>query len=58
VSRIVDPKPPEGSKAVGGFLVNLLMAEVSVVNFKKLMNFLLNRIGDKSGSLGFTMLIC
>lgn len=47
VDRVVDPNPPAGNKAVGGFLVGLLMAEVSVANFKKLGAFLGDRIGNK-----------
>jgi hypothetical protein len=47
VDRGRDPNPPEGNKAVGGFLVGLLMAEVSVANFKKLGAFLGDRIGNK-----------
>lgn len=47
VDRVLDPKPPEGNKALGGFLVGLLMAEVNVANVKKLMGFLGNRLGGK-----------
>ncbi|XGV95353.1 MAG: hypothetical protein ACAF41_21740 [Leptolyngbya sp. BL-A-14] len=47
VDRVVDPNPPAGNKAVGGFLVGLLMTEVSVANFKKLGAFLGDRIGSK-----------
>jgi hypothetical protein len=47
VDRVLDPNPPAGNKAVGGFLVGLLMAEVSVANFKKLGAFLGDRIGNK-----------
>jgi hypothetical protein len=47
VNRILDPNPPEGNKAIGGFLVGLLMAEVSVDNAKKLMGFLGDRLSNK-----------
>jgi hypothetical protein len=47
VDRIVDPNPPEGNKAIGGFLVGLLMAEVSVDNAKKLMGFLGDRLSNQ-----------
>jgi hypothetical protein len=47
VDRILDPNPPEGNKAIGGFLVGLLSAEVSVANAQKLMGFLGNRLGGK-----------
>ncbi|MBD2726994.1 hypothetical protein H6G96_11805 [Nostoc sp. FACHB-892] len=47
VGRVLDPKPPEGNKALGGFLVGLLMAEVNAANAKKLMGFLGDRLGGK-----------
>ncbi len=47
VDRVRDPNPPEGNKAIGGILVGLLTAEVSVVNFKKLCGFLGDRLGNK-----------
>ena len=47
VDRVHDPNPPVGNKAIGGFVVGLLMAEVSVANFKKLGAFLGDRIGNK-----------
>lgn len=47
VDRILDPNPPEGNKAIGGFLVGLLSAEVSVANAQKLMGFLGDRLGGK-----------
>jgi hypothetical protein len=47
VGRVLDPNPPEGNKALGGFLVGLLMAEVNVANAKKLMGFLGDRLGGK-----------
>ena len=47
VDRVLDPNPPEGNKAIGGFLVGLLMAEVNVANAKNLMGFLGDRLGGK-----------
>ncbi|BDI16733.1 hypothetical protein ANSO36C_25350 [Nostoc cf. commune SO-36] len=39
---------PEGSKALGGFLLGVLQAEVSIANFKKLLGFLGDRLGNKT----------
>jgi hypothetical protein len=47
VDRVRDPNPPEGNKSVGGFFVGMLMAEVSAANAKKVLGFLVNRLGDK-----------
>ncbi|MEH1825372.1 MAG: hypothetical protein V7L22_08375 [Nostoc sp.] len=47
VGRVFDPNPPEGNKALGGFLVGLLMAEVNTANAKKLVGFLGDRLGGK-----------
>lgn len=47
VDRVADPNPPEGNKALGGFLVGLLTAEVNVANAQKLMGFLGDRLGGK-----------
>jgi hypothetical protein len=47
VDRVFDPNPPAGNKAVGGFLVGLLTAEVNAANAKKLMGFLSDRLGGK-----------
>ena len=47
VERVPDPNPPEGNKALGGFLVGLLAAEVSVANAKKLIGYLGDRLGGK-----------
>jgi hypothetical protein len=46
--RVIDPNPPKGVLAGEGFLVGLLKTEVSFANFKKLMDFLKNRISNKS----------
>jgi len=48
VGRVLDPNPPEGNKALGGFLVGRLAAEVSVENAKKVLGFLGDRLGGKS----------
>ncbi|MEH2256750.1 hypothetical protein [Nostoc sp.] len=39
---------PEGAKSVGGFLVGVLQAGVSLANFKKLLGFLGDRLGNKT----------
>ena len=44
----VDPNPPEGNKSIGGVLVGLLTAEVSVENAKSLMGFLGDRLSGKT----------
>lgn len=47
VDRVLDPNPPEGNKALGGFLVGMLTAEVNLANVQKLMGFLGDRLGGK-----------
>jgi hypothetical protein len=47
VDRVLDPNPPKGSKAIGAFLIGLLTATVNPDNFKKLMSFLVDRLGNK-----------
>lgn len=47
VNQVLDPNPPEGNKALGGFLVGLLTAEVNPGNLKKLFEFLSNRLSGK-----------
>ena len=47
VDRVLDPNPPEGNKAIGGILVGLLTAQVSLPNAQKLMGFLGDRLGGK-----------
>lgn len=47
VDRLLDPNPPEGNKALGGFLVGILTAEVNPANIKALMGFLSDRLGGK-----------
>ncbi|MEH2092177.1 hypothetical protein [Nostoc sp.] len=39
---------PEGAKSVGGFLVGVLQAEVSLANFKKVLAYLGARLGNKT----------
>ncbi|MBN3907538.1 MAG: hypothetical protein HWQ35_13535 [Nostoc sp. NMS1] len=39
---------PERGKSVGGFLLGVLQAEVSLANFKKLLGFLGDRLGNKT----------
>ncbi|MEH1888420.1 MAG: hypothetical protein V7K92_02810 [Nostoc sp.] len=39
---------PKGSKAFGGFLLSVLQAEVSLANFKKLLGYLGDRLGNKT----------
>jgi hypothetical protein len=48
VDRVHDANPPEGNKALGGFLVGLLSAEVSPANLKKLFGFLGDRLSGKT----------
>lgn len=39
---------PKDAKSVGGFLVGVLQAEVSLANFKKFLGFLRDRLGNKT----------
>jgi hypothetical protein len=49
VDRVIDPTPPpEGSKAIGTYLVGLLMAQMNIDNAKKMFEFLRDRLGNKS----------
>lgn len=47
VNRVLDPHPPQGNKAIGGFLMGLLMTEVSSENIKGILGFLGDRLGGK-----------
>jgi len=47
VDRVLDPNPPKGNKALGGFFMGLLVTEVNVANAQKLMGFLGNRLSGK-----------
>jgi hypothetical protein len=40
--------PPEGSRAVGGFLLGMLTAEVSPASIKALLGFLSDRLSGKT----------
>ena len=46
--RVMDPNPPEGNKALGGFLVGVLTAEVSASNAKQAFSFLKDRLSGKT----------
>lgn len=48
VERVLDPNPPAGNKALGGFLVGILTAEVNAANAKKMMGFLGDRLSGKT----------
>jgi hypothetical protein len=48
VGRVIDTNPPEGSKAIGGFLLGLLTAEVNAKNAKRLLGFLGDRLSGKT----------
>ncbi|MEH2397899.1 hypothetical protein [Nostoc sp.] len=39
---------PKGAMSVGGFLLGVLQAEVSIANFKKVLGFLGDRLGNKT----------
>jgi hypothetical protein len=47
VDRVVDPNPPAGSKAFGGFLLGMLTTQVNPANAQKLIGFLGDRLGGK-----------
>lgn len=47
VKNVPDPNPTIDSRAIGGFLVGLLTAEVNAANAKKLMEFLGYRLVSK-----------
>lgn len=48
IERVADINPPEGTKALGGFLIGLLTAEVNIKNAKQLFKFLGDRLGGKA----------
>lgn len=48
IDRVLDPNPPAGNKALGGFLVGMLTAEVSPSNLKALFGFLGDRLSGKT----------
>jgi hypothetical protein len=45
--RVLDPNPPEGNKALGGFLVGMLTVAVKPENIKTLFGFLSERLNGK-----------
>ncbi|MCG6136806.1 MAG: hypothetical protein MET45_19580 [Nostoc sp. LLA-1] len=47
VYRVRDNNPPQASKALGGFIIGLLTAEVNAKNAKQLFGFLGNRLSGK-----------
>lgn len=47
VGRVLDPNPPEKSKAIGGTLIGLLTADVNIANAQKFISFLGNYLGGK-----------
>jgi uncharacterized protein YkuJ len=47
VDRVRDLNPPDGNKSIGGFLVGMMTAKVSVANAKKVLSFLGDRLGNK-----------
>ncbi|WP_416669415.1 hypothetical protein [Egbenema bharatensis] len=47
VSRVLDPNPPQGNKAIGGVLIGLLTAEISHENIKGMFHFLSDRLRGK-----------
>jgi hypothetical protein len=48
VGRVVDPNPPEGNKAAGGFLPGMLATEIEPVNFNSVFDLLGDRYAQKS----------
>jgi hypothetical protein len=47
VDRVLDPAPPKGNKALGGFLAGMLKAQANLANAQTLMRFLGDRLGGK-----------
>jgi hypothetical protein len=45
--RVLDPNPPEGNKALGGFLVGMLTVVVKPENIKTLFGFFSERLNGK-----------
>jgi hypothetical protein len=48
VERVLDTNPPEGNKALGGFLVGLMTAGVNAENAKRVLGFLGDRLSGKT----------
>jgi hypothetical protein len=55
VQRVINPEPPEGSKAIAGFLIGLLTAEVKPENIANLFRFLGDRLSNKEVSLTLSL---
>ncbi|MDJ0727800.1 MAG: hypothetical protein QNJ38_22085 [Prochloraceae cyanobacterium] len=47
VSRVLDPNPPAGNKALGGFLAGTLKAIIKTNQIKQFMRFLGDRLSGK-----------
>jgi hypothetical protein len=47
IERVLDPNPPEGNKALGGFLVGMLTIVVKPDNIKALFGFFSERLNGK-----------
>jgi hypothetical protein len=47
-TRVRDPHPPEGSKAIGAFLVGLMQVAVKAQHVTALLGFLRDRLTGKS----------
>ena len=47
VKRVLDPNPPEGSKAVGAVLIGCLMTLVNPNNIKDLFGFMAARMANR-----------
>jgi hypothetical protein len=48
VARVRDPHPPEGSKAIGAFLVGLVQVAVKAPHVTALLGYLRDRLAGKS----------
>jgi hypothetical protein len=55
VQRVINPDPPEGSKAIAGFFIGLLTAEVKPENIANLFRFLGDRLSNKEVSLTLSL---
>ncbi len=55
VGQVVDPNPPEGNKASGGFLPGMLAAEIEPVNFNSVFDLLGDRYAQKSVEIEIEM---
>lgn len=48
VHRVIDPSPPEGNKAFGGFIAGAIATEVKTLNLAPVFSFLGDRLARKS----------